>query len=47
MFDRGRVVTRAAFATWIRQAQVTYAPATKLLAPYSTTYLPKPSRRAG
>jgi cytochrome c oxidase subunit 2 len=47
MFDHGRVVTSAAFETWIRQAQVTYAPATKLLPKYSTTYLPEPTRRAG
>jgi cytochrome c oxidase subunit 2 len=47
MFDHGRVVTSAEFETWIRQAQVTYAPATKLLPKYSTTYLPEPTRRAG
>jgi cytochrome c oxidase subunit 2 len=47
MFDHGRVVTQPAFETWIRQAQITYAPATKLLPPYSTTYLPEPTRRAG
>jgi cytochrome c oxidase subunit II len=46
MFDHGRVVTPAEFSTWIRQAQATYAPATKLLPPYSRTYLPEPSRRA-
>jgi cytochrome c oxidase subunit 2 len=47
MFDHGRVVTSAEFETWIRQAQVTFAPATKLLPKYSTTYLPEPTRRAG
>jgi cytochrome c oxidase subunit II len=47
MFDRGRVVAPAVFAAWIHQAQVTYAPATKALPPYSTTYLPKPTRRGG
>jgi len=47
MFDHGRVVTPAEFETWIHQAQVTYAPATKALPPYSTTYQPKPTRRGG
>jgi cytochrome c oxidase subunit 2 len=46
MFDHGRVVTMPEFETWIHQAQATYAPATKLLPPYSTTYLPEPTRRA-
>jgi cytochrome c oxidase subunit 2 len=47
MFDTGRVVTPAAFNTWIRQQQVAFAPATKTLPPYSTTYQPKPTRRGG
>jgi cytochrome c oxidase subunit II len=47
MFDHGRVVTQSGFNTWIQQAQITYAPATKTLAPYSKTYLPKPTRRGG
>lgn len=47
MFDHGKVVTPSAFSTWIRQAQVFYGPATKLLPPYSTTYQPKPTRRGG
>jgi cytochrome c oxidase subunit 2 len=47
MFDHGQVVAPAEFETWIHQAQVTYAPATKALPPYSTTYLPKPTRRGG
>jgi cytochrome c oxidase subunit 2 len=47
MFDHGRVVTPAEFETWIHQAQVTYGPATKALPPYSTTYLPEPTRRGG
>ncbi|HEX3510726.1 MAG TPA: cytochrome c oxidase subunit II [Solirubrobacteraceae bacterium] len=45
MFDHGNVVTREAFATWIHQAQVKFAPATKTLPPYSRTYLPEPTRR--
>ena len=47
MFDHGRVVTQAEFETWIHQQQVAFAPATKALPPYSTTYLPKPTRRGG
>jgi cytochrome c oxidase subunit 2 len=47
MFDHGRVVTKPEFEAWIHQAQATYAPATKVLPPYSTTYLPEPTRRAG
>ena len=47
MFDHGRVVPQATFNAWIRQAQVTYAAATKALPPYSTTYLPEPTRRGG
>lgn len=47
MFDHGEVVTREAFETWIHQQQVTFAPATKVLPPYSTTYLPEPGRRGG
>jgi cytochrome c oxidase subunit 2 len=47
MFDKGRVMTRAGFATWIREQQVKFAPATKQLPPFSTTYQPEPKRRGG
>ena len=47
MFDTGRVVTPAEFETWIHQEQATFAPATKVLPPYSKTYLPEPTRRGG
>jgi cytochrome c oxidase subunit 2 len=47
MFDVGHVVSGPEFQRWIRRAQATYAPATKLLPPYSTTYQPKPTRRGG
>jgi cytochrome c oxidase subunit 2 len=47
MFDRGRVVSQEAFATWIGQEQATFADATKVLPPYSRTYLPEPTRRGG
>jgi cytochrome c oxidase subunit 2 len=46
MFDHGYVVGRAAFATWITEQQKKYAAATKVLPPYSKTYLPEPTRRA-
>jgi cytochrome c oxidase subunit 2 len=45
MFDHGHVVSASAFNTWIHQQEVTFAPATKVLPPYSTTYLPEPTRR--
>jgi cytochrome c oxidase subunit 2 len=45
MFDHGQVVTPAAFKTWIHQEQTDFAPATKVLPPYSKSYLPEPTRR--
>jgi cytochrome c oxidase subunit II len=45
MSDLGHVVSGPAFNTWIHQQQATFAPATKVLPPYSKTYLPKPARR--
>jgi cytochrome c oxidase subunit 2 len=47
MFNQGRVVPKAQFATWIAQQRVTFAPATKTLPPYSKTYFPPALRRAG
>jgi cytochrome c oxidase subunit 2 len=47
MFDTGHVVTKAQFASWIAAQRVKYAPATKLLGPYSKTYFPDPQRRGG
>jgi cytochrome c oxidase subunit II len=47
MFDHGRVVSREAFATWMHEQEVTFAPATKVLPPYQKTYLPEPARRGG
>jgi cytochrome c oxidase subunit 2 len=47
MFDSGRVVSRSAFATWIAQQRVRYAPATKVLPPYAKAYFPAPGRRGG
>ena len=45
MFDTGRVVTAADFRTWIAAQQRQFAPATKVLPPYATTYDPQPNRR--
>src|SRR5664280_2085812 len=46
MYDKGHVVTRIGFEAWIHEQQVKFAPATKVLPPYSKTYLPEPTRRA-
>ena len=35
----------AAFNTWIHEQQTKFAPATKVLPKYATTYLPEPTRR--
>jgi cytochrome c oxidase subunit 2 len=47
MFDRGHVVSKGDFATWIQQQQTQYAPVTKTLPPYSKQYFPDPQRRGG
>jgi cytochrome c oxidase subunit 2 len=47
MFDTGEVVKPSAFASWIAKQRVLFAPATRLLPPYATTYSPDPQRRAG
>ncbi len=47
MFDRGRVVTGAEFTTWISQQQQIFKAIARYMPPYSTTYNPKPTRRAG
>ncbi|MGO9764010.1 MAG: hypothetical protein ACLP1Q_22395 [Solirubrobacteraceae bacterium] len=46
MSNAGKVVTPAAFETWIHEQQKRLAPATKVLPKYSTTYLPEPTKRA-
>ncbi len=45
MFDRGRVVSPAAFESWIKEQQARFAPIAQYLPPYSRTYLPEPTRR--
>ncbi len=47
MYDTGQVVTPAAFKTWIAQERTVYAPIERYLPPYSLTYLPEPTARAG
>jgi cytochrome c oxidase subunit II len=47
MFNKGSVVPKAQFASWIAQQQQQSAPATKNLPPYSKTYFPAPLRRGG
>lgn len=45
MYDSGRVVPKADFATWIASEQTANAQATKALPPYSTHYFPAPVGR--
>jgi cytochrome c oxidase subunit II len=47
MFEKGRVVSRPEFASWIQQQQQRFAPVQKSLPPYSRTYFPDPQRRGG
>ncbi len=45
MFDTGRVVSPAAFQSWIKQQQTVFSPISHYLPPYSTTYIPEPTVR--
>ena len=47
MFDTGRIVSDSAFAAWIHQQQQVFQAVARYMPPYSTTYAPKPQRRAG
>jgi cytochrome c oxidase subunit II len=47
MFDHGQVVRPAVFKTWVAEQQRRFAPVQKDLPPYSTKYVPEPTRRAG
>jgi cytochrome c oxidase subunit 2 len=47
MFQPGRVVSQAQFATWIRGQQQRFAPILKSLPKYNPTYNPEPTRRGG
>ncbi len=45
MNDTGRVVSDEEFNSWISQQRTKFADAAKVLPPYSSTYLPEPTRR--
>jgi cytochrome c oxidase subunit 2 len=47
MFQDGKVVPKAQFATWIGQQQQKFAPIHKSLTPYEKLYFPAPGRRGG
>jgi cytochrome c oxidase subunit 2 len=47
MFDTGRVVSASQFGTWIAGQRSQFREVTKELPPYSTTYNPDPTDRAG
>ncbi len=47
MYNGGRVVPQAQFATWIAGQKKLYAPATKVLPKYAPQYFPQPTRRGG
>jgi cytochrome c oxidase subunit 2 len=47
MFDTGRIVTPAAFASWISEQRRIFAPVQRDLPPYSRTYVPAPRRKGG
>ena len=47
MFDTGQVVPASQFTSWISQQQRRFVPATKLLPPYSKSYIPDPQDRGG
>jgi cytochrome c oxidase subunit II len=47
MFDTGRVVSKGSFLAWIRSERRKLGPATRVLPPYRTRYLPDPAGRAG
>jgi cytochrome c oxidase subunit II len=47
MFQTGRVVTGAQFASWIAEQRAAGRAIQKYLPPYSRAYYPEPTRRAG
>jgi cytochrome c oxidase subunit 2 len=47
MSDTGRVVRPPAFAAWIQSQRQVFEAVARYMPPYSTTYGPKPQRRAG
>jgi hypothetical protein len=47
MFDTGRVVDAAQFTTWVEGQRKQFTAVEKYLPPYSVTYSPDPTARAG
>jgi cytochrome c oxidase subunit 2 len=47
MFEKGAVVSKSDFSSWIAQQKQRFAPITKSLDPYATKYFPNPQRRGG
>jgi cytochrome c oxidase subunit II len=47
MFDKGRVVSKAAFRTWVASMQRADAPVHRFLGPYQRVYVPDPTVRGG
>ena len=47
MFDKGKVVSGPQFAAWIGQQQQVFQAIARYMPPFSTTYNPMPTRRAG
>jgi cytochrome c oxidase subunit II len=47
MTDTGRVVSSAAFVSWIGKQQQVFQAVARFMPPYSTTYNPAPTRRGG
>ena len=47
MYDTAHVVSSPAFAAWIASQRKVFEAVARYMPPYSTTYAPKPQRRAG
>jgi cytochrome c oxidase subunit 2 len=47
MYQPGRVVSKADFASWIQKERQQFAPIQKSLTPYEKLYFPAPGRRGG
>jgi cytochrome c oxidase subunit 2 len=47
MFDKGQVVSKTQFVSWVKQQQQRFAPVAKSLPPYAKSYFPDPQRLGG
>jgi cytochrome c oxidase subunit 2 len=47
MFDKGQVVPKSQFASWLKRQRAAFAPVMQYLPKYSTSYIPQPLLRAG